>query len=297
MKALWNHLVTDNPMSMEGVRALRRFLRTGGETGRAVNYTLIGILGVLYCWLLLAILFYRDEMTVGLLFFEMGLLTLVVPASLYAAVSGEREKLTWDSLIMTRLTPGQIIAGKILWRVILISIIMALFTLPMLVDHFASGIFCHHNDSCRTPYGYVMTGGDIARAQCLVFAWSLLLASGSFFASAKSRRPISTLSILTVVLLAFVALLPILVAIFGGRPEWRSYDFSALSILGSFSIQVNPFYWLAMATSAPSNDVDMWKDIHIAGTLPCLYVIVAGLFAAGSQRVLRGMEAPRRTIG
>ncbi len=297
MKALWNHLVTDNPMSMEGVRAMRRFLRTGGETGRAVNYTLMGILGVLYLWLLLAILFYREEMTTGLLFFEMGLLTLVVPASLYAAVSGEREKLTWDSLIMTRLTPGQIIAGKMLWRVVLIGGIMALFTLPILVDHYASGILCRNTDSCRTPYGYVMSGGDIVRAQGLVFAWSLLLASLSFFASTKSRRPITTLSVLTVALLAFLALIPVLVAIFGGTPFWQPYDFSALSILGSFCIQINPFYWLGMATMNHSDTVDMWRDVGIAPALPYFYVIVAGLFVAGSRRVLRGMEAPRRTIG
>jgi magnesium-transporting ATPase (P-type) len=262
-----------------------------------VNYTAIAILGFIYVWLLLAILRYREDMVVELQCAQLAILTLAVPASLYAAVSGEREKLTWDSLIMTRLTPVQIIAGKLLWRLLLIAGIMALFTFPMLLCHFASGHFCT-GDGCSAGGDQRQSLRTIFGVQFATFAWSVLLAGLSFFASSKSRRPITTLSIITVALLAFLALTPILVAMFGGDAFWPQYNFSPLTILGSFLNQVNPFYRLMLDTgNAYQRGDDVWHDMAFSNAVPFLYLGLAAVFFAGAHRTLRGLEVARRTIG
>lgn len=295
MLSLWNHLVIDNPMSLEAVRVGRRFLRTGGDTGKAVNYTVIGILGVLYVWLLLTILRYREDMSTMLLMFELIILTLAVPASLYGAVSAEREKLTWDSLIMTRLTPTQIIAGKLGWRVLLIVGVMALFQIPILVCHFAAGMFSSA-PTMSTP-NVEMALGKITAAQSMIFGWSLFLASLSFFASTKSRRPITTLSILTVGLLAFLALIPLLVSVFGGNAEWHGNDFAPLTVVGSLLVHLNPYYQMAALLAPNSAQDDLWRAVGLNGAMPVVYGIGAVVLLIASRQTLRGLEAPRRNLG
>jgi hypothetical protein len=291
MSTLLRHLFLNNPMSLEATRVGRRFLRTGGDTGRALNYTVLTILGLLYVWLLFAVLRYREDMSEMMLQMELGILTLAVPASVYAAVSGEREKLTWDALIMTRLSPGQIIAGKLLWRVLMILGVMALFVPPLLLCHYSGGAWS--DGGTRRPDYHA---GAVMQAQAVIFGWSLMLCGFSLWVSAKTKRAITTLSLITVALLAFLALVPMLVSLFGGRVGYLSDGASPLEMFGSLLVHLNPFYEInALRTWGIEHawgDMDAWRNLGVSSALPALYGGAALLLLTGAWRTLRGLEVP-----
>ena len=135
----WRELFAQNPMTLEATRTVRRFLRagTGGDnTGnsRYVNVALFGVLAFLYIWMLILAVTTHEDMGRYITFGEAALLTLIVPGSLYGAIAIEREKQTFDALIMTRLTPAQIVCGKLVWRVGMVLGLMALFLPPIVVS-------------------------------------------------------------------------------------------------------------------------------------------------------------------
>ncbi|MBC8101797.1 MAG: ABC transporter permease subunit [Cytophagales bacterium] len=311
-------LFQDNPMALEGTRVWRRFLRTGGETGRAVNVVVIGLFSILYLWLLGTILHYGEDWSGGLLYLEAILLTLAVPASMYAAVSGERERLTWDSLLMTRLSPGQIVIGKLLWRVAFIGGILLLFLPLLLLCHFMPG----HARPDST--GYVVRDADytlaqMGYAQALLFSWALALASFCLWVSTKTKRSITTLAVATVSLLSFLVLVPMLTALFGGKCELlaRDHDYSTsysyqarlesgyapLAVLSTGLIHLNPFYQLYSLSyeddlfSTSSLKQDAWRIWGLNDVMPLIYFGASGLFLLGAWRTLQTLEAPRRTLG
>jgi hypothetical protein len=282
MRNLWNYFVAENPMSQEAVRAGRRFVRTGGATGKAVNYTILGLIGVLYLWLLAGIVKYRVDMSEGMLFLELTVLTFVVPATLFASISGEREKLTWDALVMTRINPAQIIAGKIIWRLGLALAIMALFFVPMLFGHLAAP----SETSGRNFFDWQLS------RQFLLFSWTVLLSVATFYTSARTRRAMTTLSVITVSLLAFLALSPFIVMLFGGTADFQNRG-GLLAGFGTLLIHLNPFY--AVMAVDPGNGNAL--SVGIDPGLPLIYLIAAAGFTRAAHAALRQLEAPRRTMG
>ena len=66
--------------------------------------------------------------TVGL---ECLVLWLIAPLMTHSLFAAEFEKATWDMLVLTRLTAGQIVMGKFLSRVALLSFLAILFVVPL----------------------------------------------------------------------------------------------------------------------------------------------------------------------
>lgn len=291
-------LFIDNPMNLEAVRVARRFLRTGGDTGRALNYTVLGIIGALYIWLHFVIVRFQEDMSVMLINFELGLLTIAVPMSIYAAVSGEREKLTWDSLVMTRLTPAQIVIGKLLWRFALIAGIMALYVPPLLLSHF--GVSHQRGVASYLPE-YTTSG--LLKTQAIIASWSALLAVFTLFLSARSRRSVTTLSITSVVMLAFLVLTPVLVLMFDANHTIDlRYSDSALKAFGSALVHANPFYaaYCYSQTYLTGQNYRSHAEDSldwIVSYLPWIFAGLAAFFAKATHRTLRGLEAPRKNPG
>jgi hypothetical protein len=291
--SLLRHLVLDNPMTLEATRVWRHFLRSGAETGSRGSIINIGLLALLYLWLLVAIVRYREDMSAVLLILEAALLTLIVPGSMYAAVSGERERLTWDGLIMTSLTPGQIVIGKLVWRVALIVAVAALYLPPLLLSHF----FALGLSTGRPDYSL----GDLFIAQGLNMAWGLLLAGFSLWVSTRTKRTVTTLAIVTITLLNFLFLVPMLLALFGGHSRWSLFDPPLLQ-LGSLLQHLNPLDGLttlsrtfADGLPSPGADVqrDLWVDNHSVYLVPWIYLGAAFACILGAWKTLRGLEEPR----
>lgn len=283
--SLFRHLVLDNPMTLEATRVWRRFTRTGGDTGKGVNITVLSILAVIYIWLLVAILRYREDMSAWFLLLELGLLTLIVPGSMYAAVSGERERMTWDGLIMTSLSPGQIVVGKLLWRVVLILGIAALFVPPLLLCHFGTGLL---GDGRNGTYKLPLS--DLFLAQGVVVSWGFLLAGFSLWVSTKTKRTITTLAIITLSLLGFLVIVPVLVGLFGGRSEWRLTD-APLMQIGALLLHLHPIDNILLWDSLDKS-LDLWSESNMIKLVPFLYLGGAIACTFGAWKTLRGLEEP-----
>jgi len=288
----FRHLVLDNPMTLEGARFWRRFLRTGGDTGRAVNATIFVLLGVFYLWLMYAIVHFHEDLNAAILGLELMLLTLLVPASLYASVSGEREKLTWDALILTRLTPAQIVVGKLLSRLALIVGLQLLIAPLLLLSHMCA------------KFNSEYSGAALVLSQVALFTWSLLLAGFSLWVSTKTKRSVTTLALITSALLAFLVLLPALILLFASgsgnsNPEVLTWDGTPLQQLSACLLHLHPvgvLYGDLMRTSNHQAG-DLWYAERLFTTTPWVYGMGALLCLFGSWRTLRGMEIARRSRG
>ncbi len=285
IRAILRELVWENPMLSEGVRVGRRFVRSGGDTGKAVNYAVLGLIAFFYVWVLLAIVRWGEDMTMGLLLFELTVLTLVVPASIYGAIAGERERATWEALILTRLTPAQIIAGKILWRVVIIGVIAALLSLPMILSQAVS----------RHPAE--VTADVLLRGQALVFSWGLLLCAFGLWVSAKSRRGVTAIAVIVGALLAALLLVPMLFAMFGASMDYVRSG-RALDLIGSLYINLNPFYALIRLNRYGGGPTTAGKTFSAGSALvwllPVLYLIGGVIFLYGTHRSLQRLEEPER---
>ncbi|HVK02553.1 MAG TPA: hypothetical protein VM490_03710 [Armatimonadaceae bacterium] len=291
-------LISENPMTYEGTRIWRRFLRSGTETGRGFNTISLIVLGLFYAWMLLVIVRFREDVSPMLLTLELLTLSIAIPASLYGAVSGEREKQTWDSLVMTRLSPAQILAGKMLWRVLMIVATMAVFAFPTFLSHFVA--------RRQTEY----TFAALVWTQFLLLGWSLLLAGFTLMVSAKTKRSITTLSVVVVALLTFLGLVPSLFALFGGRPLIRTEMLpsnggeygrhivrsSPLEIGGGLLVVSHPFFAVqSMHASGHLYSGSRVSDggMEIYGALLTLtYLLGAWACAAGTLSTLRRLELP-----
>lgn len=292
MTSLIRYLVVDNPMTFETTRMVRRFLRSNGETNsRGLNTVILSLLGVLYLWVYVAIFKYREDMSAGLLGLELITLTLGIPASMYQAVSGERERLTWDSLIMTPLSPSRILVGKLLWRLLLIAAVMLLFTGPLLLGHSLA--------KYKTDY----TLGTLMQVQAIVGSWAVFLACFSLWVSAKTKRTVTTLSVLTAALFAFLVLVPVLFNMFGGHagltdssyyrsnPGSMPYYPSTLEIAGALLLHFNPFFAVFNGFESSAHS-DRLREMGIYVVLPFLYLMLSALCLAGTKKILSRLGLP-----
>jgi ABC-type Na+ efflux pump permease subunit len=286
MTAVLRDLFWENPMLNEATRVGRRFLRSGGDTGKAVNGVVLALIAFVYLWLLIAIVRWGENMTDVLLMFELTIITLVVPASIYGAVAGERERATWEALILTPLTPAQIIAGKILWRVLIVALIMGFLTLPMVLSQ-ASG---------KQPID--SAPGFFLRGQAMIFAWGLLLCAFGLWVSANSRRSVTAIAVIAGALLAALILAPMLFGIFD-VPLSYVRPGHALDFIGSFCVNLNPFYALGRLNRYgesyhnPGGE-DVFGSSALVWLLPVLYLIGGATFLYATHRSLRRLEEPRR---
>lgn len=217
----FRELFTENPMTLEATRTVRRMLRVGGTgenpyASRILYRFLFYTIAVLYFWLIASLLRTEEDMSPYLLISELGLLTLLVPGSLYGAIAVEREKQTYESLILTRLSPAQIVAGKLIWRVGLIAGLMALFAPPLLITHVMGA---HHYSSQS------LTWGELAWSQVVIFAWSVCVGAFALWVSAKSKKGITALLGVVASLIAFLALFPMLFFMFGGDRVYLNRDY------------------------------------------------------------------------
>lgn len=306
-------LLWENPMTLEATRTLRRSLRSGSNNEnpyatRNLNRFLVGTLGFLYLWTMFGIVRSGENISIYLLTAELVLLTLVVPCSLYGAIAVEREKLTYESLIMTRLSPAQIVCGKLWWRVGLILGVMGLFV-PLLVASHLCGRRLDSQD---------FTASQLVWSQVQIFAWGVCLAAFSLWVSAKSKKGITALLGIVAALLTFLVMVPLLFTLFGGfrtdtyqasvldftndhsytqgqLSELSSYRRLAVIILASNLVYtLNPFVMMASLPGDFSNGstYSIWHMLGVNYWGVVIFIGMAAGFIRSSIKILRGLEMP-----
>src|SRR3954464_6373605 len=96
---LWQTLVGENPMLIE-VRRYRRRLFGGGRPN-GVNIAVLTLGAVCYVGLLLIVGNGNGSIPpIVIIFIQTFIFSLAAPAFLNSAIAGEREKRTWDLLLV-----------------------------------------------------------------------------------------------------------------------------------------------------------------------------------------------------
>ena len=119
-------LLADNPIFAHEVPS---FWRQASAVGRVGWLTLYVVLALLPVGL---ILYYWDDLAAEIAMIFLGLiitglgffLPVLAPALTAGEIAGERERRSWDLLVLTRLTAGQILFGKLLARLIPLGLIL-----------------------------------------------------------------------------------------------------------------------------------------------------------------------------
>lgn len=286
MADILRQLFVENPMLDEVSRARRRFLR-GGMERPIVNYAMLGIVSICYLWLLADIFRYREDFATALLVVALIVITLVAPAVTYGAIAGERERATWDALILTRLTPAQIVAGKLTWRTGLLALLIVILLIPAAISRTAA---THPDD---IPNQALLMG------LLQVVAWGVFLSAFGLWISSLSRRSVTALAVIAGTMFVVLALAPMLIAIFGSELDSAgSMGFDGKPVPWFF-YHINPFIALSSLTEQSSSSNTMNGGVHLAeimwGLVPTLFfVIVAILCILLTHMRLRGLEEPRR---
>ena len=140
--------------------------------------------------------------------FQLFLIVFITPASTAGAISGERQRQTWDLLLVTRLSTFGIVWGKLLaglaFDVLLIFASLPLFSLVFLFGGVAPN--------------------DVIQVYVVFLATVLLLGTVSLFVSALTRRVAASMIVGNVLALLLSVGLSILAAYLekSGQPAIRS---------------------------------------------------------------------------
>ena len=301
MEAL-RDLLFENAMLTEGSHSLRKLWRGARtNTSRAINGVIFVLIAFFYLWLCLGVTNYPEAWRPILPYVELSLITLFVPASIYGAVANERERATWEALILTRLTPGQILFGKLLWRILLILFIAALISVLMAVNLLSI-------PQAQMESGWQGASGEpdavrlhpwlsLFQMQAMLLAWGFLLASFGLWVSSGSRRSVTAAAVTFGSLMGGLVLLPALFSMIGaGLQSSQMLSGDTWSVVQLLWLQYNPFYLIAaVSISGASSGVmlaDQWLFAYPGATL--MYIIAACWLIYGAHIRLRILEEPKR---
>ncbi len=191
----WRKWGTDNPvLRYHLVGQLRAIVRRPWW-----QIALIGLpCGVLYGDLLRFTLKGGSPLILGL---ECFVLWLIAPLMTHALFASEFEKATWDMLVLTRLTAGQIVMGKFLSRLIFLAAFVVLF-LPLLA--FSAG----------QDLGTSHILGWLLKTQLVVIGWAVLLITATLWLSYRLKRGMTTAALVLAGQVFFLFILPALWLLF-----------------------------------------------------------------------------------
>ncbi|MBB6053805.1 ABC transporter permease subunit [Armatimonas rosea] len=232
---------TENPVLYKEITT-RFQLRRQSKANRIVIYCIVGLVIPLFYWFSLRAILYsqtgaRDAFGMFLTVFETSLVVLLTPAMLASTITIEREKQTWNALLLSKLTHTEIVGGKFIGGL--------LPTLATLLVFFPLNIAA----ACV---------GTVTLAQ-FVLAHVLLLATtffygalGMFCSWACRRTQVATATAAGTV--AFLVLgSPLALSLWQSVAGYNSYGRDAtLSFMPLWS---NPYYAMTELTMNQSNDI------------------------------------------
>lgn len=186
-EAVWN-----NPMMIEVTRFRRRYLTL--EKSNAANVLGLGMLVVVVVGAILLVLSTGGTVSpISLIYLQTALFCFTIPNAAHAAIAGEREKRSWDMLLVAPVSHAQIVAGKYLAVLVSIAVLAS-----------ACGV-------CILFAGFTFPYTDwpkLLLAEIISITFAVLVASFTLFISARNRRAFTALGIVLGTLLLCIAILP-----------------------------------------------------------------------------------------
>jgi ABC-type transport system involved in multi-copper enzyme maturation permease subunit len=202
-RSLWNDLIAHNPMLIEIQRFRRKYFTFGGS---ATSSAILALALVCYVGLVMVVLSGKGEIPpIALVIFQTVVLTLLAPSMLYGAIAGERERRSWDLLLVAPISKAQIVAGKFLGAVAALGFASLLCLFPILM----AALTYRHTD-----------WPDLFLSEVVSLSFALLVCALTLLLSARVRRAFmalgATLGTLAVILVVAPTLMVVLT---GGREE------------------------------------------------------------------------------
>lgn len=193
----FRELVTENPLQIEFKRAFRRFF--GVSRNGTLNTAILVLCVMIYSILMLVVITYREFMSpIAILVLQLIMLTFIVPANLHGAIAAEREKRTWDMLLVAPITNAQIVIGKMIGGILLLLFVSALLV-PATILSFAGD-----RDA---------TIGRVLAGEAVVLGFAFFLAALSVFVSARAKRAFAAQLTIYAILILGLLVWPIFVSV------------------------------------------------------------------------------------
>ena len=130
IKEKWLDLVIQNPMLIEITRFRRRY--TSASATSSMNGVVVLLCIICYATLLLVVIQNRASISpIVMIFAQTAFLTVLAPMLLYGSISGERERRSWDLLLVAPITKPQIVVGKFMGAMAALGVAVILFQVPI----------------------------------------------------------------------------------------------------------------------------------------------------------------------
>lgn len=222
-RTLWENLVVGNPMLIEITRFRRKYFTFNGN---AASSAILALALVCYVGLIMVVLSGKGEIPpIALVIFQTGVLTLLAPSMLHGAIAGERERRSWDLLLVAPITKAQIVVGKFIGAVAAIGLTMGLCLFPILM---AAVTYRRTNWS------------DLFLSELVSGSFALLVCALTLLLSARVRRGFMALGASLGTLAVILVVIPLLfMAVSGGSPGTAEitlllHPFMALGMIMSY---------------------------------------------------------------
>jgi ABC-type transport system involved in multi-copper enzyme maturation permease subunit len=230
----FKNLVTENPMLVEMSRHKRRFLESG--RGKGVNTMVLVVAMVAYLGLLMIVFNFSGEIPPdALVHLQTGVFAIIAPAILYGSIAGERDRRTWDLLLVAPITRRQIVAGKFIASLAGLAIGWALFLFPTMITAIT------YKSYGRPPYPIF---GALLLQELVSISFGILACALTLFFSARAKRAFAALAMSLGTMFVLLVVVPIFAGILGVVDQFF-YDattfFHPMYIIGGMFAQPNNY--------------------------------------------------------
>ncbi len=266
--SIWRELVTENPMLIEVSRFRRRFLE--GGRGKAINTTVLIVAIVAYAALLLVIANLSGDLPpVALIMLQTGVFCFLGPALTFGSVAGERERRSWDLLLVAPISHAQIIIGKFIAAISAIAGSFVLFFLPTLFTAMTyKGDFYNGRPPGTVSGTFAFVGEEV-----ISISFAVLLSAMALLFSTRCKRSLVALGIVLAALFVGLIAFPLILLSF----------MSGTSMADGLNV-VNPFLAISRLEDFrhTSDPYINGYNVHVFG--PAWFglgqVVIYGLFTA-----------------
>lgn len=259
---------TENPVLQKELM-IRFQLRRQSKANRIVIYTIIGlVIPLVYFFSIRSMVqdqnTAKDAFGIFVTVLEMSLVVLLTPAMTAGVITLEREKQTWNALLLSRLTHREIVAGKYVGAIVPTLVTLAVF-FPLNV--------------IAAVLGKVSLGVFVL-AHLLLFATALFYGALGLFCSWACRRTQVSTAVSAGSVAAFVLGTPLAMLL------WQTVAFQPQSgdpIMQFTPMWINPY--AAMLELLGSND--MHPEVAVTCTALSLIGTI-GLLTVVASRLAQG---------
>lgn len=275
MKNTLNELFWDNPMKVEIMRALRKF----GTLNRnnSTNVVMVALVAVIYLIIVASNFVFRAVVPAFVpLYLALILVTLTGPIGNYQSIAGEREKRTWELLVVSPVSKAQIVIGKWMGAILLCLLWVVLSWLPVLVLSIPDPAGSY---SGREEMNVGLL--EFLQTQAILITFSLFTTSLTIFFSARSQRSLNALGLSLTILFVILILVPVVASALSLTPDSGVRDVITVS---------NPFMmiWSVVDPFGHNRFEISWAvclhcGVYLSLALGLMFLAISGLNRADNE--------------